>query len=133
MSRPDPAGARPTGLRRLAVTVAVTAWLVAFAVFLVWSRARTYQLGYEVAHAGAEQSRLVDEHHSLQLERTTLRSPTRVGAAAHCPVSTPSTPGCPSAGMRQSSAPWRERPRRQAKLSAAVHELPQSRNGAPLP
>ncbi len=82
MSRPDPAGARPTGLRRLAVTVAVTAWLVAFAVFLVWSRARTYQLGYEVAHAGAEQSRLVDEHHSLQLERTTLRSPTRVGAAA---------------------------------------------------
>lgn len=74
--------ARPTGWRRLALTVLVLAWLCGFAVFVVWSRARTVQLGYDIAHAGAEHSRLVDEHHSLQLERTTLRSPTRVGEVA---------------------------------------------------
>ena len=84
MSHPEPAEApaRPTGFLRLLVTIVATAWIVTFAVFVVWARARTYQLGYEVAHASAEQSRLVDEHHSLQLERTTLRSPTRVGRAA---------------------------------------------------
>ena len=73
---------RPRGWKRLVLTLAAFAWLFAFAIFLVWSRARTIQLGYDIAHASAENSRLVDEHHSLQLERTTLRSPTRVGQVA---------------------------------------------------
>ena len=71
----------PTGWRRLVATALVVAWVAGFTAFVVWCRARTFTLGYQIARATAEGQHLLDEQSSLELERTSLRSPLRVGPA----------------------------------------------------
>ena len=52
--------------------------LTGAAVFSVWARITTVQLGYDLSEAAATHQRLVEENRALRLEVAALKAPARL-------------------------------------------------------